>query len=55
MRQRRVHDANWGRTIGNSGPVDFYGRMPCNAPAGRYATPAEIRQIIDRLNAGLPE
>ena len=55
VRQRRGQDTNLVRALAKPGGVDSYGRMPYNAPAGQYATPAEIQRIIDWLNAGLPE
>jgi hypothetical protein len=46
---------NLVQALANPTGVDSFGRMPYGGPADRYATPAEIQQIIDWLNAGLPE
>ncbi len=55
VRQGRGAETNLVQALANPSGVDSYGRMPYNAPASQYATPAEIQQIIDWLNAGLPE
>jgi hypothetical protein len=52
VRQGRGAETNLVRALADPTGVDSYGRMPYGGP---YATPAEIQQIIDWLNAGLPE
>ena len=55
VRQGRGAETNLVQALANPGGVDSYGRMPYGGPPDRYATPAEIQQIVDWLNAGLPE
>ncbi len=52
--QKRGAETSLVKALRDRQGVENYGQMP-PTPPGRHATPEEIQNIVDWLNAGMPE